>query len=194
MLRRLERHASEDRAGSGTHQACVIALPERVPQANDDLHTEGGRREREQQECVVDDQGPLRRLRNGDRLLFGCGSRGLGVADLLILLLEPVDAAFGVDQLLLPCKERVAGGANFDADVALMSRARLERVPASADDVDFFVGGVNSSFHGKFQYTTSSRHTKPRQRLLRAAAGLCDRLSDSLRVEGAVPQEQRPRH
>src|SRR5947207_15942068 len=43
-----------------------------------------------------------------------------------------------------------------------MSRARLERVPAGADDVDFFVGGVNSSFHGKFQYNTCSKHKAPR--------------------------------
>src|ERR1700682_6198847 len=45
-----------------------------------------------------------------DRLfLLGFG----GLADLLILLLETVYAAFGVDQLLFAGEKRVATGANF---------------------------------------------------------------------------------
>jgi hypothetical protein len=46
----------------------------------------------------------------------------------------------------------MAVGADFHADIALVSRPRFERVTASADDVDFFVSGVNSGFHdaGKF--------------------------------------------
>src|SRR6185295_4231392 len=83
----------------------------------------------------------------------------LCVPDLLVLLLEPVDAALRVDQLLLPGKKRVAVGADFHADVALMSRAGFERVPAGANDVDFFVGGVNSSFHGNLHNNTKPRTT-----------------------------------
>ena len=76
--------------------------------------------------------------------LLGVGD-GLG---LFVLLGEPLHTAFGVDQLLLPGEERVAVGADFHADIALVRGARLELVPARADDVDFFVGGVNSGFHG----------------------------------------------
>src|SRR5580693_6610896 len=79
--------------------------------------------------------------RSGDRLFLlggcSCRGRGLGVSNLLILLLEPIHAALGVDQLLASGEERVATGADFDAYVALVGRARLERVSTGADDVDF---------------------------------------------------------
>src|SRR5437868_7029669 len=73
----------------------------------------------------------------GDELLF---LGFLGVAHLLILLLEAVHASFGIDQLLATGEERVATGANFDADVAFVGRAGTERVAAGANHVDFFVG------------------------------------------------------
>jgi hypothetical protein len=41
----------------------------------------------------------------------------------------------------------VAAGADFDADIAFVGRARFERVAAGADDVDLFVGGVDTGFH-----------------------------------------------
>jgi hypothetical protein len=72
------------------------------------------------------------------------GSRFLGSQN---LLLETVHAAFRVDQLLLPGKEGVAVGANFDADVAFVGSAGTKRIVASADDVYFFVCGVDSGFH-----------------------------------------------
>src|SRR5690349_21176607 len=68
-------------------------------------------------------------------------------ASSLVLLFEAVDASGGVDQLLLPGKEGVAGGTDFHADIALVRRARLEDMAAGADDVDFVVSGVNSSLH-----------------------------------------------
>ncbi len=77
--------------------------------------------------------------------LFGFG----GVANLLILLLETVDAAFGVDQLLFAGEKRVATGANFNADVAFVGRAGAELVSASAGHVHFFVGRVDTRFHGE---------------------------------------------
>ena len=48
------------------------------------------------------------------------------------LAAEALDAAGGVDQLLLAGEERVAGGADFDDDVALVGGARLEVVAAGA--------------------------------------------------------------
>ena len=65
------------------------------------------------------------------------------------LAAEALDAACGVDQLLLAGKERVAGSADFDDDVALVGGAGLELVAAGALDVDVVVLGVNSFFwHG----------------------------------------------
>ncbi len=46
-----------------------------------------------------------------------------------VLLLEAVYAAFRIDQLLTPGKERVAAGADFHSDVALMGGAGLELIP-----------------------------------------------------------------
>src|SRR5262249_37052431 len=45
------------------------------------------------------------------------------------------------------CKERMAGGTDFHADIAFVRRSRLERVPTSADDVYFVIRGMNTSLH-----------------------------------------------
>src|SRR5947209_3169397 len=71
----------------------------------------------------------------------------LRVVDLLVLLLKAADAAFRIDQLLTAGEERMATGADFHADVALMRGAGAEGMPTGADDVSFFVSGVNSGFH-----------------------------------------------
>src|ERR1700690_1964550 len=103
-----------------------------------------------------------------DRLfLLGFG----GVADLLILFLETVGAAFGVDQLLFAGEKRVATGADFYADVAFMRRAGAELMSAGAGHIHFFIGGVDSRFHGEtllaflgnFHFTTAVPHG-PRRR------------------------------
>ncbi len=70
-------------------------------------------------------------------------SRLLGVA-----LAELLNAAGGVEDLLLAGVERVAGRADFDVQVASERRARLEAVPAAAGDGDFVVLGVDFVFHG----------------------------------------------
>ena len=78
------------------------------------------------------------------RLLRG----GLGLAGVRLgeLAAEALDAACGVDQLLLAGEERVAGGADFDDDVALVRGAGLKAGSAGALDVDVFVLRVNSLF------------------------------------------------
>jgi hypothetical protein len=69
---------------------------------------------------------------------FGCGGlcvgfAGVGGGDLAA---EALDAAGGVDQLLLAGKERVAGSADFDDDIALVRGAGLKQIAAGALDAD----------------------------------------------------------
>src|SRR2546423_1808537 len=66
---------------------------------------------------------------------------------LAVALVEAVNAARRVNQLLLAREERVALRADFDVDVALLRRARLERAAAGAVDVRRVVVGMNSLLH-----------------------------------------------
>ena len=61
-------------------------------------------------------------------------------------LLETVYAAAGVNQLLLAGVIRMAGGANFNADVFL-SGAGVDYVPTNAGDGRVLVNGMNSVLH-----------------------------------------------
>jgi hypothetical protein len=76
-----------------------------------------------------------------------CRLRLLGGTRCRVLPLELIDAASRVDQLLLASKERMAGRADFHADIALVRRAGLEGVPAGAGDINFVVSGVNTDLH-----------------------------------------------
>ena len=81
------------------------------------------------------------------RLLRGFGL--LAFVRLGELAAEALDAAGGVDQLLLAGKEWVAGIADFYDDVALVGGARHELVAAGALDVGISVIRVDSFFwHG----------------------------------------------
>ena len=82
-------------------------------------------------------------------------SRGFGRL-LAITFVEAIDASCGIDQLLLPGKERVASGTDFDVQVTFASRASLERFAASAGDRDFNVFGVNSWFHLLLRHSQSA--------------------------------------
>ena len=75
-------------------------------------------------------------------------------------LLEAIDAAFGVHQLLAAGEERVAVGADFQVDIALVSGSRGKRVPARAHDAYFVVNGMNVLFH-YFPSFGSPGHTEP---------------------------------
>ena len=83
----------------------------------------------------------LRLLRGG----LACGF-SFACVRFVELAAEALDAACGVDQLLLTGKVRVAGGADFDDDVALMRGAGLKAASAGALDVDGLVLRVNSFF------------------------------------------------
>ena len=75
------------------------------------------------------------------------GSRGLGGWFLAVTLVETIHASGGIDQLLLTGEERVASRANFDVQVALLGRAGLECLAASAGNSYIDVFWVNSWFH-----------------------------------------------
>jgi hypothetical protein len=78
-------------------------------------------------------------------LLFGGSGFGGGVG---VLLGEAFDAAGGVDELLLAGEERVALGADFDAQhVALNSRAGLESIAAGAVNRNGMIVGMYTGFH-----------------------------------------------
>ena len=65
-------------------------------------------------------------------------------------LVETLNAAGGIHKLLLSGEERVAVGADFDAQqIAFDGRARGERVPAGAVHSDSVVVRVNIGFHGR---------------------------------------------
>ena len=80
------------------------------------------------------------------RLFSGCGGFGFARLGVGYLATEALDAACGIDQLLLAGKERVAGSADFNDDVALVRGTRLEGVAAGALQVDDFVLRVDSLF------------------------------------------------
>ena len=70
-----------------------------------------------------------------------------------VLLVELVNAAAGVDQLLLAGVEGVAVGADFDGDVGL-GGAGLDNCTACAADNGGLVVRMDSFLHGK--YSSSS--------------------------------------
>ena len=74
----------------------------------------------------------------------GCAFGGWFLA---VALVEAIDTSCGIDQLLFAGKERVASGADFDVQVALFRRARLERLAARAGNCDIDVFWMNSWFH-----------------------------------------------
>ena len=78
------------------------------------------------------------------------GRCALGRWFLAIALVEAIDASRGIDQLLLSGKERMASRTDFHVQIALFRGAGLERLTASASDVDFYVFWVNSWFHLTF--------------------------------------------
>ena len=79
----------------------------------------------------------------------GCfGGFGLAGVGLGILAAEALDAAGGVDQLLLAGKEGVAGGADFHADVALVGGTGHKGVAAGTVHAGFVVSRMDGWLHG----------------------------------------------
>src|SRR5436305_6975057 len=83
---------------------------------------------------------------------------------LAVALVEAVNATGGVNQLLLAREERVALRADFDVYVALLRRARLERVAAGAVNRDVVVVRMNSLLH--FCFLTIGVRCPPRLNIL----------------------------
>ena len=76
------------------------------------------------------------------KLLLG----GVG-ADFLVLAAEALDTASGIHQLLLASEERVARGADFNVDVALVRGPGAKGVAARAVHADFVIVGVDGCLH-----------------------------------------------
>ncbi len=72
--------------------------------------------------------------------------RGLISTFVAVLLHEPLDTPFGIHQLLLTGKKRVAVGADFNPDV-LFSRAGGKLIPTGTPDSGFIIFWVNVCFH-----------------------------------------------
>ena len=81
------------------------------------------------------------------RDLFPGGGFGFSRVALGVLAAEALHASGGVHELLLAGEEGMAGGADFYADVALVSRACGKRVSAGAMHSDLVVAGMDSCFH-----------------------------------------------
>src|SRR6202035_2883349 len=64
-----------------------------------------------------------------------------------VLAAEALHASGGIHQLLLAGKERMAGGADFNADVAFMSRPGNKGIAARAMHTNFVISGMNGCFH-----------------------------------------------
>ena len=84
-------------------------------------------------------------LRFARNLLLGCF--GFGGIAFGVLAAEALYPAGGVHELLLAGEERMAGGADFNADITLMRRARDKCVPAGAMHADLAVVRMDGCFH-----------------------------------------------
>src|SRR5262249_48211243 len=88
------------------------------------------------------------------KLLSGLGALAALLARRpVVLALELLDPARGIDVLHLAGEERMAGRADFDGDI-LPGAARGELVAAPAGDGGFFVLGVDAFFHGRLPLGT----------------------------------------
>jgi len=65
-----------------------------------------------------------------------------------VLAAEALHAAGGIHQLLLAGEKWMAGGADFNADIALMCGAGNKGIAAGAVHADFAISGMNGCFHG----------------------------------------------
>ena len=87
--------------------------------------------------------GPLKEKTTRRLIRFLAARCNIGV-----FLLETLNAARGVHQLLFAGEERVAFGANFDAQhFAFDGGTSLERVPASAVNGYRMIIGVDTGLH-----------------------------------------------
>ena len=63
---------------------------------------------------------------------------------------KTLNPSCGVNQLLFTSVERVALGADFNGQIMVRGRARLERAAATASHVNFFVSRMDVSFHVRY--------------------------------------------
>ena len=76
-----------------------------------------------------------------------CGSCVFGRWFLAVALVKAIDASRCINQFLFTGKKRVAGGANFYVQVALLGGTRLKYLAARAANGYLVILGMNSCFH-----------------------------------------------
>jgi putative oxidoreductase len=81
------------------------------------------------------------------RCRFGFCGFGLAGVGFRILAAEALDSTGGVHQLLLAGEERVACGADFHVDVALVGRTGQKRIAAGAMYFNCIVAGMDGCLH-----------------------------------------------
>ena len=90
---------------------------------------------------------------NGQRSQLTRGVSRAGKLDQLarpaVLATEFVDAAGGIEGLLLARVERVTGRTHFDVQIAPQGGAGHEFVATAASDFQIGIGGMDVSFHAK---------------------------------------------
>lgn len=79
------------------------------------------------------------------------GLKGLLLLAFRVLAAESLDAAGTIQDFLFSGKERMATGANFNVDVALMGRTGYEVITTGALNAHFVVSGMNGCLHGSLQ-------------------------------------------
>jgi len=124
----------------------VAALAKQAPRQDSAgrCRTGGGRAKRSPRRGGGLGKPKKQRLLGGG-CLGGFGLAGVGLG---ILAAEALDAAGGVDQLLLASEEGVAGGADFHADVALVGGTGHKGVAAGTVHAGFVVSRMDGWLHG----------------------------------------------
>ena len=91
---------------------------------------------------------------------------------LTITPVEAIHAAGSIDQLLLARKKRMAGGTDFNMEIAFTGRACLERLAAGAGHSYFFIFRVNSRFHFLYHLYSSRLVASFKHAMIRVATAL----------------------
>ena len=99
---------------------------------------------------------------------FGLGLRRFFLG---VLAAETFHPTGGIHELLLASKERMAIGADFYVDVALVGRTSAETVAARAHDANLVVSGMNGCLHGLLTSFPNHSILKDARRIQQMQAG-----------------------
>ena len=104
-----------------------------------------------------------------------------------VTFVEAIDAACGINQLLLAGKERVAGRTDFDVQIAFFGRAGFERLTARAANSYFVIFGMNSWFHVSHSLLYKATHWPFSKHVMIGLTERIVKLDVSLECGGLAP-------